>query len=163
MESVSGLIYNEKKEILLIKRRDVPVWALPGGGIEEGESPDLALLREIEEETGLKVRIQKKLAEYTPLNRLAKFTHFYSCIPISGELTTGDETQAIAFFHPSKLPKKLPPPFHDWIEDALSFPTHILKKPITSVTYRALFKNCLLHPLLVMRFLLARLGHPVNS
>ena len=36
---LNGQSYSEdRKEILLIKRRDVPVWVLPGGGIDSGES-----------------------------------------------------------------------------------------------------------------------------
>ncbi len=33
------------------------MWTLPGGGIEFGEAPDVAVLREVEEETGLIARI----------------------------------------------------------------------------------------------------------
>jgi len=33
------------------------MWTLPGGGIEFGEAPDAAVLREVEEETGLVARI----------------------------------------------------------------------------------------------------------
>jgi ADP-ribose pyrophosphatase YjhB (NUDIX family) len=35
----------------------VGMWTLPGGGIEFGEAPDVAALREVEEETGLVARI----------------------------------------------------------------------------------------------------------
>ncbi len=37
---------DEKRNVLLVKRRDVPVWVLPGGGIDPGESPEDAAVRE---------------------------------------------------------------------------------------------------------------------
>jgi 8-oxo-dGTP pyrophosphatase MutT (NUDIX family) len=40
-ESVACILFNNSK-ILLIKRRDIPVWVLPGGGIDQGESPETA-------------------------------------------------------------------------------------------------------------------------
>ncbi|MGH2638029.1 MAG: NUDIX hydrolase, partial [Rhabdochlamydiaceae bacterium] len=72
------------EQALLIQRRDIPVWVLPGGGINPGETPESAACRETEEETGLKVEIARKIAEYTPINRLAHFTHFYEVRKISG-------------------------------------------------------------------------------
>ena len=50
-----GVIHNADKVALVLKGRGAYVgqWDLPGGKIEVGEDPEAALLREIEEETGL--------------------------------------------------------------------------------------------------------------
>jgi 8-oxo-dGTP pyrophosphatase MutT (NUDIX family) len=40
-----------------------PFYELPGGGVEEGESPEEAVVRELEEEAGLHVRIERRLAD----------------------------------------------------------------------------------------------------
>lgn len=162
-ESVNGILFSEnRKEILLIKRRDVPVWVLPGGGIDKGELPEEAAVREMYEETGYKVKIFRKVAEYTPLNRLARFTHLYECTLEGGNPTLSPETQGVAFFPLNRLPP-LPPPYPDWISDSLQDAPSLFQKKITSVTYINLFKHALIHPILVGRFLLARIGLPFND
>ena len=57
---VHTLIFNEKKEILIIKRSisndTLPnYWDLPGGTLEDGENPVKGALREIEEEICVKI------------------------------------------------------------------------------------------------------------
>ena len=41
--------------ILLVKREDFEIWSLPGGHVESGESVAQAAIREVREETGLRV------------------------------------------------------------------------------------------------------------
>ena len=44
--------YPEKVEVFIAKRTDVDAWQFPQGGIDKGESPRQALLRELKEEIG---------------------------------------------------------------------------------------------------------------
>ncbi|MEM7174569.1 MAG: NUDIX domain-containing protein [Chlamydiota bacterium] len=156
-ESVNGVIFSpDRTEVLLIKRRDLPVWALPGGGIEQGETPARAAVREVEEETGYRVTLTRKIAEYTPVCRLALVTHVYECAIAGGKPALTDETCGIQFFPLASLPSRLPPPYPDWITDATLVSSTMLRKKITSVTYKALCKHAALHPILVARFLWSR-------
>ncbi|MBZ0118729.1 MAG: NUDIX domain-containing protein, partial [Sandaracinaceae bacterium] len=51
--------------IVLIERRNDPEgWALPGGFIDYGESPEDAARREVHEETGLEVELTELLGVY---------------------------------------------------------------------------------------------------
>ena len=162
-ESVAGAVFSSnRKSILLIQRRDVPVWVLPGGGIDPGESAEDAIIREILEETGFRVKIVRLAAIYTPINRLARHTHLYECEIIDGSAQISDETRAIRFYPLEQLPKQIPPPYTEWIFDAESQGITI-QRALTSVNYRTLLKHFILHPTLVIRFLFARAGFSINS
>ena len=60
--TVRGIIKNDNDEILIVKRHpksrtDPEMWELPGGKVEKGEDFDVALVREIKEETALDAKI----------------------------------------------------------------------------------------------------------
>lgn len=160
-ESVACILFKDSK-ILLIKRRDIPVWVLPGGGIDPGETPEKAACREMEEETGYRVQIVRKIAEYTPTNRLSKLTHFYEVQVLEGAPRIGAETQDIQFFEIDHFPL-LPPPYRHWIADAALRHPFLIKKNVEGVNYRTLLKLLFQHPILVGRFLLTKCGIHINA
>jgi 8-oxo-dGTP diphosphatase len=161
-QSVSGAIFSQDRtQVLLVLRRDVPVWVLPGGGVDPGEAPENSVVREILEETGFHVKVVRLAGIYTPINHLARSTHLYECQIQSGRMTVSTETRGIRFFSIHNLPL-MPPPFHEWVEDAYIVQPTVIRS-LTAVTYRNLFKNFLFHPFLVFRFLLSRFGFPINS
>ncbi len=163
MESVAGIVFDATRtQVLLIRRRDIPVWVLPGGGIEKNETPEEAACREVCEETGLEVKIVRKIALYEPRNKLAKRTHFFECGMIGGALTTTSESRCVRFFPLDNLPV-LPPPYPFWIQDALPLTREILSKEVEGVSYWILFKLMIRHPVIVVRFLLTRMGIHINS
>lgn len=78
------IIQNDGRDILLVKRKDIPLWDLPGGGIAEGETPEAAAVREAFEETGYNVTIIKKAGEYK--GRHLKIHSTFSSEPLPEEL-----------------------------------------------------------------------------
>ena len=60
---LTGVILNDKNEVLVVnhKYRDGNRWSLPGGYIKEKEHPREGLAREVEEETGLIIRVDREL------------------------------------------------------------------------------------------------------
>jgi 8-oxo-dGTP diphosphatase len=158
-----GVIFSEdRKNVLLVKRRDVPVWVLPGGGIEKNETSEKAVLREVFEETGFKVKILRKVGEYSPINKLTRYTHLFECQIISGSPLLNKEAKDIKFFSLKALPKFISPPYEEWIDEAFQNLTFVIQRPLSTITYLRLFKNFLLHPTLVLRFLLSRIGLYIN-
>ncbi len=90
-------------------------WTLPGGGVEFGEHPDEAVLREFEEESGLAGRIDDVLGIFSrvyPRSRAAGGAdlHFigflYRVTPVGGELRDeiDGSTDTCAWFAPDDLP-----------------------------------------------------------
>lgn len=152
-----GIIFNDKNQILLVQRKDIPLWVLPGGGIDLGETPEQAVIREIFEETGLKVSIERKSGEYTPTNSLGSFTNVFVCKILEGSLTLSDETNGINFFPLNNLPPFLFPLHKNWIEDALNSTT-LVKKPLTGISYWDALKYLLKHPIMTLKYLLTRLS-----
>ena len=55
--TATGFVFNEQNEILMIKHKKLGVWLPPGGHIDENELPCEAVMREIYEETGVRVSI----------------------------------------------------------------------------------------------------------
>jgi 8-oxo-dGTP diphosphatase len=161
-QAVYGIVFNAPKtEVLLIKRRDIPVWVLPGGGLDPGETPEEGAKREFLEETGFQSSIVRKIAEYLPVNTMTKFSHLFECQILSGSMKTGAETKDIRFFPLNSLPN-LPPPYEGWIRDAAANHSTILRKKIEGVSYWVLVKLLLQHPILVGRYLLTKIGIHIN-
>lgn len=51
-QGTSAVIFDDRGMILLVQREDFRLWALPGGGIEEGESGAEGARREVTENVG---------------------------------------------------------------------------------------------------------------
>ena len=60
--------------VLLIRRTDNQLWALPGGAMEFGESVSQTAVREVREETGLAVEISGLAGVYTDPHHLIEFS-----------------------------------------------------------------------------------------
>ena len=109
-------------QVLLIKRRDVEVWALPGGAINSGESTAQAAIREVKEETGIDIDLIRLIGIYSSPNWHSGGDHaiVYAAIPKNGKpVPQVNEVLDVGYFSPDRLPE----PFTWWhrrrIDDAL--------------------------------------------
>lgn len=160
---VSVVLNDQKNRVLLLKRRDVPIWVLPGGGVEAHETMPEAAFRETLEETGLQVSIVRQVGLYLPANRLTNHTEVYEAKYAGGQLSIGAETQALAFFPLEQLPKPFFFLHRIWMEETLSQKPFIIKRQLHEITYTKLGLYFLKHPLQVMRLVLSRCGLAWNS
>ena len=101
---VTGIIFNDQKEILLFKHTyRSHAWSLPGGYLESGEHPRESLEREIKEESGFVVSIDDSLKTRTDRD-YARLDLCYTGVFIGGDFTPSHEVSEFGFFALDKLP-----------------------------------------------------------
>ncbi len=115
---VFALIFNHEKHILLGHRQDIDWWNLPGGGMEYGETVDEAVCREVREETGLEVKVERLVGVYSKPQKQEVVLTFL-CQVIGGTLQPTEETRESRYFAPEALPENTLPKHRQRIEDAL--------------------------------------------
>lgn len=91
--SVAGLVTNEEGNILLVKS-PWRGWEYPGGLIEPGETFQEALHREIREEAGVEVEIERFVGICKNVEKDIVNIDF-TCRYVSGELTTSEESTEV--------------------------------------------------------------------
>ncbi len=110
-------VFDEAGRVLLQRRgdREKPVWGFPGGAVELGESVEEAAVREVEEETGLSVRVTDLTGVYSkykdryPNGDVAQTVAVvFRAAVEGGELDVdGHETVGLDFFSLTRLPELL--------------------------------------------------------
>jgi len=102
VDCVGALVYDDQRRLLLIQRGHAPdqgLWSLPGGRVEPGEPDDVALAREVAEETGLRVEVGKLVSEVerdAPNGKLYVIRD-YQAEPVGGALEAGDDASDARF------------------------------------------------------------------
>lgn len=128
---VAIVIFNKENQVLLQKRADVNLWGIPSGHVEPGETVEAAAVREVLEETGLKVKILRLIGVYSePRYQVFQYpdgsvTHFVTCCfqaeVVGGDLTTSSpETLDLRYFSCDNLPLNILKMDPLWLEDALA-------------------------------------------
>ena len=72
-------------------------WLLPGGGMEAGETPEATVARELLEETGLTVRVERRLLDVAAEpGGYYERAQTYLCTAVTGDAAPGAEPEADA-------------------------------------------------------------------
>lgn len=125
----AGIIVQDDR-VLMVRRRVKEgklSWQFPAGGIEAGESPEQAAVRETEEETGLIVEAVKTLGDRVHPNT-GRLMHYVACSPISGEAHVADaeELSEIAWVTHAEIPDYVPyglfAPVQEYLDGELAGP-----------------------------------------
>ncbi|MFI8938617.1 NUDIX hydrolase [Streptomyces syringium] len=110
--AASAVVTDAHGRILLQRRRDNDLWALPGGGMDLGDSLPGAAVREVKEETGLDVEITGLVGTYTDPRHVIAYSdgevrrQFNVCFTAritGGELTISDESTEVRFVEAGEL------------------------------------------------------------
>lgn len=92
-----AVIFDDEKRILLVSQEHEGkiIWMVPGGGVEEGENSKEAAIREIKEETGLDIEIEKLLwhVEEVSEKRGQRFVNFFKAKIVGGQLGLGTDPE----------------------------------------------------------------------
>lgn len=138
--SAFAVIFDKEGRVLFCHRRDHDLWNLPGGGLEAGESPWQCVIREVEEEVGLIVKIDRLAGVYhKPDKNLLVFS--FVCSVVGGHLETTSEADEIKYFSLTEIPKNVSQKQVERIRDILEAPDKTLFKTQTGPSSIELIKK----------------------
>lgn len=86
----TAVIIKDHQVLLIHRKNENEYYVFPGGGVEKGETPEVALLRELKEETSLEVKIVKLLEH--KLYEDGTENYSYLCEHVSGEPRLADNS-----------------------------------------------------------------------
>jgi 8-oxo-dGTP pyrophosphatase MutT (NUDIX family) len=118
--AVSQAVILSEQRVLLAVRRDLRGWELPGGHVQAGESSEDALIREVREETGLDIAVERRVGEYVRTGFRPYTASVYTCRITGGALRPSVETPVVRWFESDELPDTLFPWFREPLADALA-------------------------------------------
>jgi 8-oxo-dGTP pyrophosphatase MutT (NUDIX family) len=111
--SVTGLVFDDARRVLLVRHSNGGVWVAPGGAIDPDEAPQDAVVREVWEETGLRVEPVHLCGVYGGPEFRVRYENgdvtsyvmaVFECRRVGGELRPdGDEVTDARYFAPAEL------------------------------------------------------------
>ncbi|MDN5915474.1 MAG: NUDIX hydrolase [Pseudonocardia sp.] len=117
--SVAGIVVRNDGRILVIQRRDNAHWEPPGGVLELGETFEQGVRREVAEETGIDVEVERLTGAYKNLRR-GVVALVFRCRPTGGEATTSDESSRVDWLTPDEITAHMDPAYAVRVHDALT-------------------------------------------
>jgi ADP-ribose pyrophosphatase YjhB (NUDIX family) len=157
----------EGARVLLTRREDMPVWCLPSGGVEDGESVAEAATRETLEETGIQVKLVSLVGVYSRPNWWNGGTHgiLFRAVPLAGDIvTTTNETVDARYFAVNELPDDLLWWHAQRIEDAYAGRSGVVmvqdSRPVVDGGRQALARAIAVGDVSKEEFLSATAGRP---
>lgn len=110
--SVTAIVTNDAGDLLLVHKTDNDLWALPGGGMDVGESISAAVVREVQEETGLDIEVAGIVGVYTNPRHVMAYDDgevrqqcsvCFTTKLLGGEMDTSSETSEVRFVPPNRV------------------------------------------------------------
>ena len=115
LPSVSAIVVDDRGRLLLGQRSDTGRWAVLAGVVEAGEQPADTVVREVREEAGVDVVVERLLGvamhpvDYPNGDHCEYLNVTFLCRPVGGTARVGDdESLAVGWFEPTALPDMEP-------------------------------------------------------
>src|SRR3954452_13248776 len=109
-QGAGALIFNDIGEVLLIRQHDGGrFYSLPGGAIEPGEMPHAAAIREVLEEAGVQIRLERLVGLYTAPAKGRWLAFVFLGVIERGQprLVDPEEIAEVGWFDAEQLPDPL--------------------------------------------------------
>jgi 8-oxo-dGTP pyrophosphatase MutT (NUDIX family) len=115
----SVIIFNKDGQVLMVQRNDNNCWCFPGGAVELGEKLEEAAIREVFEETGLKVNELEIFGAfsgeelhyiYPNQDEVYIIDIVFTSSNFQGNITLNNESKKVMFFDVDKIPSEISPP-----------------------------------------------------
>ncbi len=104
---VAGLVLDGSRVLITKRRGDQPMalkWEFPGGKMEAGESPEVALIRELREEIGVSVKVGRAWEVlFHPYPDFDLLMLIYPCVIMPGEQPQCCEVADLAWVRPTEM------------------------------------------------------------
>ncbi|MFW6642107.1 NUDIX domain-containing protein [Nocardiopsis algeriensis] len=109
--AASAAVFDDAGRLLLQRRVDNGLWAMPGGAMEMDESLPEAAVREVREETGYEVEVTGLVGTYTDARHIIAYSdgevrrQFNICFrarAVGGSMAVSDESHEVRWFTPEE-------------------------------------------------------------
>lgn len=149
--AVTGLIYNNNQEILMMKH-PVRGWVIPGGQVEVGEDIITALIREIEEETGVVANVRNLSGVYSNIgigiqyDGVSKIPNIHMinfiCDYVEGDLRTSNESMEVKWISKNEALGLITEEFiYDQVKDMLDKESDLVYRAYTKNPYKVIVER----------------------
>lgn len=115
--SVAGVVVNETGQVLVIQRRDNGHWEAPGGILELGETFEEGVVREVAEETGILVAVERLTGVYKNMTR-GIVALVYRCHPTEGATQATEESSQVRWVPLNQIPHLMTQAYAIRVQDA---------------------------------------------
>lgn len=137
---VCAVIVDAAGCVLLGRRDRPPIWNMPGGGVEVGEAPWDAAVRETREEMDVVVEVVRLTGVYDR-SPDGDPVLVFRCRLVSGRPTVSAEATAVGWFDPRQLPQPINPYHPTRIRDALRTAPDAVLRHQPGLSVRTLFPD----------------------
>ena len=108
MAAVAAMVFDEQGRILLFKHTYRKFeWGIPAGGLEYGEQPENAVVREFFEESGIQIKVEKLLLAESSKEDQRNISLIFLCTIVNGTFRESFEISEMKYFDVNDLPQML--------------------------------------------------------